>query len=303
MPNSRAAGYGVVSRHLWLLLWESSSLLDSCIYLKVFLCWVQIYHLDPKRECWGLLGKEQEATTEILWPKGILKEPHDVAEESGAKGGGGGGEGECCEPWKWRGEGLLHVVWGSYPTWPFHYDHHPPTSLCAQPFFCCLKDNFPQPHSPCMLEPGRQHRVAALHFFQMVTWSPLLMTAPVSCIAGCAYLQVSPDALSILAPGSRACLVLSPCRSSRVTPGTGGVTLSCSILAPPCFFLSVLAGHCLDRSPCRIWNYKPWSSFLQRWTSIFSTSCFPLDLLCDSISTFGAFKVFLFLSKPESLLA
>lgn len=32
-----------------------------------FLCRVQIYHLDPKaRECWGLLGKEQEATTEIL---------------------------------------------------------------------------------------------------------------------------------------------------------------------------------------------------------------------------------------------
>lgn len=142
MPNSRATGYGVVSRHLWLLLWESSSLLDSCIYLKVFLCRVQIYHLDPKRECWGLLGKEQEATTEILWPKGILKEPHDVAEESGAKGGGGGEEGECCEPRKWRGEGLLHVVWGSYPTWPFHYDHRPPTSLCAQPFFCCLKDNF-----------------------------------------------------------------------------------------------------------------------------------------------------------------
>ena len=154
-----------------------------------------------------------------------------------------------------------------------------------------------------MLKPGRQHPVSAPHFcFQMVTWSPLLMTAPVSCIAGCSYLQVPPDASNILAPGSQACLVLSPCQSSWVTPVTGGVTHSSSILAPPYFFFSMLAGHCLDRSPCRIWNYKPWSPFLQRWTSIFSTCCFPLDLLCDSISTSGAFKVFLFLSKPESLL-
>ena len=98
MPNSGATGYGAVSRHLWLLLWESSSLLDSCICLKVFLCRVQIYHLDPKHECWRLLGKEHDATTEILWPKGILKEPHDVAEESGAKGGGGGKGGTINEP-------------------------------------------------------------------------------------------------------------------------------------------------------------------------------------------------------------
>ena len=88
MPNSGATGHGAVSRHLWLLLRESSSLLDSCIYLEVFLCRVQIYHLDPKCECWGLLGKEHDATTEIFWPKRILKKPHD----SRAKGGGGGGE-------------------------------------------------------------------------------------------------------------------------------------------------------------------------------------------------------------------
>ena len=86
MPNSGATGHGAVSRHLWLLLRGSSSLLGSCIYLKVFLCQVQIYHLDPKRECWGLLGKEHDATTEILWPKGILKEPND----SRAKDGGAG---------------------------------------------------------------------------------------------------------------------------------------------------------------------------------------------------------------------
>lgn len=169
MPNSGATGYGAVSRHLWLLLWESSSLLDSCICLKVFLCRVQIYHLDPKRECWGLLGKEYDATIDILWPKGILKEPHDVAEESGAKGGGGGkGVLWASEMSRWRaspcGLGLLLNL-----TLPLRS----PSSrfpVCSAPLFFFKKTISPQPYSPCMLKPGRQHRVAALHLcFQMVS--------------------------------------------------------------------------------------------------------------------------------------
>ena len=149
MPNSGAIGHGAVSRHLWLLLRESSSLLDSCIYLEVFLCRVQIYHLDPKCECWGLLGKEHDATTEIFWPKRILKKPHD----SRAKGGGGGGE------WKTSPCGLGP---SPKPTLPLQS----PSSL----FLVCSaikkkkKKNFPQPPSPCMLKPGS-------------TLSPLLISA------------------------------------------------------------------------------------------------------------------------------
>lgn len=214
---------------------------------------------------------------------------------------------ECCEPRKCRGEGLLHVVWGSCSTWPFHYGHRPPASLCAQrpPFF--FKRQFPhnltvpacwsQVDSTVLLLFICAFRWWVDHHF---LWQHQL--AVLQAVHTSRFLQM-PRASWPLDLSTRACLVLSPCQSSRVTPVTGGVTHSSSILAPPCFFLSMLAGHCLDRSPCRIWNYKPWSSFLQRWTSIFSTSCFPLDLLCDSISTSGALKVFLFFSKPESLLA
>lgn len=52
--------------------------------------------------------------------------------ESGAKGGGGG-KGRAYEGRKCRGEGLLLAVWVPYPSWPFHYGHCPPSSLCAQP--------------------------------------------------------------------------------------------------------------------------------------------------------------------------
>ena len=143
MPNSGATGYGAVFRHLWLLLWESSSLLDSCICLKVFLCRVQIYHLDPKRECWGLLGKEYDATIEILWPKGILKEPHDVAEESGAKGGGGGkGVLWASEMSRWRaspcGLGLLPNL-----TLPLRSPSSRFPVCSAPPPLFFLKDNVP----------------------------------------------------------------------------------------------------------------------------------------------------------------
>ena len=308
MPNSGATGYGAVSRHLWLLLWESSSLLDSCICLKVFLCRVQIYHLDPKHECWRLLGKEHDATTEILWPKGILKEPYDVAEESGAKGGGGGkGVLWALEVSRWRaspcGLGLLPNL-----TLPLRS----PSSrfpVCSAPLFFFKKNKRQFPHNLTVPECWSQADSTVLLLFisafrwwvdHHFLWQHQL--AVLQAVHTSRFLQM-PRASWPLDLSTRACLVLSPCQSSRVTPVTGGVTHSSSILAPPCFFLSMLAGHCLDRSPCRIWNYKPWSSFLQRWTSIFSTSCFPLDLLCDSISTSGALKVFLFFSKPESLLA
>lgn len=118
---------------------------------KVHPCWTAVFTcfslsssnlLDPKRECWGLLGKEQEATTEILWPKESWRNPMMSPEESGKPKVVGWG-GRSAVSLKWRGEGLLHVVWGSYPTWPFHYDHCPPTSLCALSPFLLFKRQFP----------------------------------------------------------------------------------------------------------------------------------------------------------------
>ena len=61
-------------------------------------------------------------------------------------------------------ERLLLAVWVPHPSRPFHYSHHPPSSLCAQPLKKKKKKNFPQPPSPCMLKPGS-------------TLSPLLISA------------------------------------------------------------------------------------------------------------------------------